>query len=274
MRDDLAHLRGSGFGDDRLKLIGVTVPLDGAAQFGATLMNTPYRDPYGRTTSGTQGVTADKLSQIAVLAAKHDLRLNVTFAGDKAADMTLAAFEAANRQSPIQGKRWLLQHMQHPTPAQIARVKALDAVVSTYTSVDFSKGAAVYVDRFDGDAWKTVVPMRQWLDAGVVVAQSTDGAHFQPLFTLWESLARVDGRTGKSLLTPQKQITREEALRLYTINGAKVLFWEDKIGSIEPGKLADLVVLDRDILTCPLDEIRDAKVLMTMMGGRIVHEVK
>jgi predicted amidohydrolase YtcJ len=219
-------------------------------------------------------VAADKLSQIAVLAAKHDLRLNVTFAGDKAADLTLAAFDAANRESSIRGKRWLLQHMQHPTPEQMAHVKALDAVVSTYTSVDFSKGAAVYVDRFDGDAWKTVVPMRQWLDAGVLVAQSTDGAHFQPLFTLWESLARVDGRTGKSLLTPEKQISREEALRMYTMSGAKILFWEDKIGSIEAGKLADLVVLDHDILSCPLDQIRDTRVLMTIGGGRIVYEVQ
>jgi predicted amidohydrolase YtcJ len=92
------------------------------------------------------------------------------------------------------------------------------------------------------------------------------------MFTLWNSLKRIDGRTGKSLMTPDKEITREEALRLYTINGARILFWEDKIGSIEEGKLADLVVLDNDILTCPIDEIKDTKVLMTMVGGEIVYE--
>ena len=59
---------------------------------------------------------------------------------------------------------------------------------------------------------------------------------------------------------------------MYTINGARVLFWEDKLGSIEAGKLADLVVLDKDILTCPLDEIKDTKVLMTMVGGEVVYE--
>ena len=73
-------------------------------------------------------------------------------------------------------------------------------------------------------------------------------------------------------MTPLKKITREEAIRLYTINGAKVLFWEDKLGSIEAGKLADLVVLDKDILTCPLDEIKDTKVLLTMIQGDVVYK--
>ena len=59
---------------------------------------------------------------------------------------------------------------------------------------------------------------------------------------------------------------------MYTLNGARVLFWEDQLGSIEPGKLADLVVLDRDILTCPVDEIKDAKVMLTIVGGEVVYE--
>jgi len=94
------------------------------------------------------------------------------------------------------------------------------------------------------------------------------------MFTIWNSLKRIDGRTGKSLMTVEKQITREEAIRLYTINGAKVLFWEDKLGSIEEGKLADLVVLENDILTCPLDEIKDTRVLMTMVEGKVVYEAE
>ena len=82
----------------------------------------------------------------------------------------------------------------------------------------------------------------------------------------------MDGQTGEILMTPDKAITREEALRMYTINGARVVFWEDKLGYIETGKLDDLVVLDRNILTCPLDEIRDTNVLMTMVGGEVVYE--
>ncbi|HUM82108.1 MAG TPA: amidohydrolase family protein, partial [Methanothrix sp.] len=106
---------------------------------------------------------------------------------------------------------------------------------------------------------------------GVPIAQSTDGAHYDAMFTLWNSLKRTDGRTGKSLMTPYKQITREEALKLYTINSAYVIFMEDKIGSIEPGKLADLVILNRDILKCPIDDILTTKALCTMVGGKAVH---
>jgi len=65
---------------------------------------------------------------------------------------------------------------------------------------------------------------------------------------------------------------RKKVLRIYTINGARVLFWEDKLGSIEAGKLADLVVLEKDILTCPIDDIRETRVLMTMVGGDVVYE--
>ena len=64
------------------------------------------------------------------------------------------------------------------------------------------------------------MPMRDWLDAGVVACQSTDGKHYEPMFVLWQSLKRVDGQTGKSMMAPTKQISREEALRIYTINGA------------------------------------------------------
>jgi predicted amidohydrolase YtcJ len=73
------------------------------------------------------------------------------------------------------------------------------------------------------------------------------------------------------MMTAEKEITREEALKIYTINGAKTLFWEDNLGSIEEGKLADLVVLNSDILTCPLDEIRDTQVLKTMLGGKVIY---
>jgi len=215
----------------------------------------------------------EKLSAIALLVARHNLRLQFTFAGDAAAEMILLAIEAANERVSIVDRRWLMQHFQHPTKGHIQRSKDLGLHVTGYTAVDYSKGAAVYVDRFDdGELWKSVIPTRWWFDAGVPIAQSTDGAHYEAPFTLWESLVRIDGRTGESLMSPAKQISREEALRMYTTNGARVLFWEARLGSIEPGKLADLVVLDRNILTCPVDEIRDAKVMLTMVAGKAVYE--
>ena len=273
---ELPHASGRGSGDDVIKTLGVTVALDGATQFGGAYMNEPHLDVYGEPTSGSMPMNQEKLSAIALLAAGYNLRLQFTFAGDAAAEMILTAIEAANEHTSIVSRRWLMQHFQHPTHDHVLRTRRLGLHVTGYTAVDYSKGAAVYVDRFGGDddeRWKSVIPTRWWFDAGVNIAQSTDGAHYQAPFTLWESLVRIDGRTGKSLMSSAKQISREEALRMYTLNGARVLFWEDQLGSIEPGKLAVLVVLDRNILTCPVDEIKDAKVMLTMVGGKAVYEV-
>ncbi|MDX2142065.1 MAG: amidohydrolase [Rhodospirillaceae bacterium] len=270
---DRKDAQGTGTGDDLLRILGVTVSMDGATQFGAAMMNKPYLDPNGKLANGESDVTPEKLLGIARLAVKNDLRLNIVAAGDKAIDTAVSMLEKVNRETPITDRRWVVQHVQHPSRTNIARLKALGVVATTYSSVDYSKGAAIYVDRFPGqdDVWKEVVPLRWWIDGGVTIAQSTDGAHYRPMFTLWESLVRIDGRTGKSLMAPAKEITRREALELFTINGARVLMSEDRIGSIESGKLADFVILEKDILTIPVDEIRDTEILMTALGGKAVY---
>jgi predicted amidohydrolase YtcJ len=270
---DLVHATGSGFGDDWLKIGGVTVSIDGGpTQFGDAIMNRPYLNAYAERAKGVQKVSTRKLKQIVLLAARNNLRMNLQVGGDKAADIALKVYEDVNREFPIGDRRWVLQHIQHPSYENIRKCAELGVVITTNSNFEYSKGAETYVKGLRGDYCSRAIPLRKWLDAGVQVAQGTDGAHYQPMFTLWNSLKRIDGRTGESLMTSDKEITREEALRLCTINGARILFREDRLGSIEEGKLADLAVLDNDILTCPIDEIRDTKVLMTMVGGEMVYE--
>src|SRR5690606_6733558 len=95
---------------------------------------------------------------------------------------------------------------------------------------------------------------------------------FHPMFSFWQMLARRDGVTGDSYGLPEQKLTRNEALRLYTYNAARAAFWEHKIGSLEPGKLADMVVLSDDIMTMPEDDIPSAKALTTLLGGEPVHD--
>lgn len=269
----VAHATGSGFGDDRLMTGGITVSIDGPILYGGGLMKEPYLDPYGKQAKGILLIPQEKLNQIALLAARNDLRLNSCVAGDKAIDITLEAFEEANKEVSIKDRRWLIQHISFPNRENIRKCKELGVVITTCSNFEWGEGEGFYMNRFGGrDYCDRLVPFRDWLDAGVITAQSTDFGPYQPMFTIWQSLKRIDGHTGKSLMTPHKKITREEAIRLYTINGAKVLFWENKLGSIEPGKLADLVVLDKDILTCPLDEIKDTEILLTMIQGEVVYE--
>ncbi len=269
----VAHATGSGFGDDRLKIGGITVSIDGPILYGAGLMKKPYFDPYGKQAEGVLLIPLEKLKQLAVLAARNDLRLNSCVAGDKAIDITLEAFEEANKEVPLKDKRWVIQHISFPSRENIRKCKELGVVITTCSNFEWGDGEEFYVNRLGGgDYCDRATPFRDWLDAGVVTAQSTDFGPYQPMFTIWQSLKRIDGHTGKSLMNRHKKITREEAIRLYTINGAKVLFWEDKLGSIEPSKLADLVVLNKDILTCPLDEIKDTEILLTMIQGEVVYE--
>lgn len=269
----MSHASGIGFGDEWLKLCGATISVDGPIWHGCAMMRKPYLSPYGEWTTGGEGlISLEKFKQIALIAAKNNIRLNSCFAGDLAADIALEAYEYAHREIQISGKRWVLQHIEFPSRENIAKCKELGLSVTTSTNFEWGKGAECYVPRLGKAKAAQAIPLRQWLDAGVEVAQSTDYGPFEPMKTLWQSLKRVHGLTGERLAPPSEQITREEAIRIYTMNGAKVLFWEDQLGSIEIGKLADLVVLDKDILSCPLEEIEDAQVLMTIVGGKVVYE--
>jgi len=269
----LVHASGSGSGDDMLKICGITLSLDGPIWHGLALMNEPYLGPYGKMTTGMQLVSTDKFKQIALMAARHNLRLNSCFGGDKAADITLDVFDEVNREIPIKYRRWVVQHIQFPSRENIEKCKALGLSVTSCTNFEWGKGKEVYLERLGKEYAKRAIPLRRWLYAGVPIAQSTDFGPYMPMFTLWQSLKRIHGLTGESYAGADQQISREEALRMYTIHGATVLFWENRIGSIEAGKLADLVVLDNDILTCPLDEIKDTGVLMTMVNGKPVHNI-
>ncbi len=91
------------------------------------------------------------------------------------------------------------------------------------------------------------------------------------MFTLWQALTRGTEMPGESLMSEAKKISREEGIRLQTIYGADILMWEDEIGSIEAGKFADMAILDTDILKSPVDDIKETKVLATLLGGEPVH---
>jgi predicted amidohydrolase YtcJ len=155
---------------------------------------------------------------------------------------------------------------------QIDKCKELGLTVTNCTNFLWGKGVEVFEDRMGKDAPYRVLPLRKWLDSGVLVAQSTDYGPFMPMFTLWQSLVRMAGLNGKSYLTPEQKITREEALKIYTYHGAHAMFWEDALGSIEVGKLADMVVLGEDILNCEEDRIKDIPVEMTLIGGNVEYQ--
>jgi predicted amidohydrolase YtcJ len=152
------------------------------------------------------------------------------------------------------------------TPEQLKRMKALGVVVTTVPGFLYLAGDRYGLDQLG----ERGVPLRALLDAGIPVALGTDGVPISMVWTVWEALARMDGDTHQR--HGDSQLTREEALRLGTQTGHWVTWNEDRYGSIEPGKVADLVVLDGDPLTCPLDDLKDLDVDMTIVGGTVAFQ--
>jgi predicted amidohydrolase YtcJ len=269
---ELIHAKGSGFGDDHLKIGGICLSIDGPIWHGLANMRVPYRDPYGNMTQGLQLCSTDKLRRIAFLAAENDLRLHTCFGGDKAFDIALQVYDEVNQKIPIRDKRWVIEHCIVAHQDQIEKCKELGLTVTNCTNFLWGKGIEVFEERMGKEAPYQVLPLRKWLDSGIPVAQSTDYGPFMPMFTFWQSLVRIAGLNGKSFLIPEQKITREEALRIYTSHGAHAMFWEDRLGSIEVGKLADMVVLGEDLLTCEEDRIKDIPIEMTLIGGKVEYQ--
>lgn len=262
---------GDGFGDDLLKFGGLGFSFDSATAIGASLMREPYMGAQGRPWTGIQLTADENFRDILFRAARAGLRLQVQCAGGGAIDKVLDIFAEIDREIPIRDKRFVIEHCQFPSAENMKLCQKLGVIPTSTTNFLWNYGS-VYLRSFGQKMAADAIPFRAWLDAGVPVAQSTDGRPYDPIFSFWQMLARRDGVSGHTFGLPAQKLTRAEALRLYTYNAARAAFWEHRIGSLERGKLADLVVLSDDIMTIEEDRIRDAKVLATLLGGKPVHD--
>ena len=274
IRDFLKTVRfaaNGGFGDERLKVCGVSVGLDGPYWHGAAVNDQAYPGPFGETVNPGPLMDRAHYDAILDLAAAMNFRIHAEAAGRGSIEIALDAFERINAKMPIRDKRYVLEHCEFPTREQIARCAKLGVAPTTSTNFIWGKGAEVYRDRLGAEYCDVAIPLRDWIDGGVPIAQSTDWGPHEAMFTLWQSLERRAGLTGE-VIGPAQSISREEAIRAFTINGAWALKMEHEIGSIEPGKAADLIVLDGDVLNCAVDELREMPVDLTMIDGQVVFE--
>jgi len=255
-------------GDEWVRIGGMKLGVDGGFEGG--WMREPYAGTWGEggafrgVNTMRQAAYTDvvkELNRLGWRAATHAV-------GDAAIDEVLAAYEAANRERSIRGKRWTIEHGFIVEPDQLPRMKALDLVVSAQDHL-YLAGPSLVSYWGAGRAARTT-PMRTYLDQGFVVAGGTDSpvVPYPPLWVIYHFATR-DTISG-GVLGADQRITRKEALQVETINNAFLTFEERIKGSIEPGKLADLVVLPDDILTCPDKELERMQVAMTMVGGKIV----
>jgi hypothetical protein len=220
---------------------------------------------------GLQKVPTEQFKQFAALVAKYGYRLRPHAVGDAAIDEALDAFEYANSQTPITGRRWMIDHAFLLGPQHYARVKRLGLIVNSQYMHNYELGALIL------KAWQRPLadrsePYREWLQNGIMFAGGSDGPisyYAEPLLEIYGEVTRGTQWGGR--LGPDQGVSREDAIRSVTINGAYTTFEEKVKGSIEPGKYADFVVLSGDIMKIPAEQIRDLKVLATVLGGRTVY---
>jgi hypothetical protein len=208
---------------------------------------------------------------VATEIAKAGLPLHVHANFRDTIDTFLDQFEEVNREYPIGNLRWVLAHLNQPTPSQLARMKELGLYAAVHPWAVINGG--INIRRF-GDAAYDMAPLAAIQQSGITWGLGSDGSRANqvlPFHTLsWAVTGEMVG--GRSVL--RQPIGREDALIAHTRKNAYLVFQEDNLGSIQAGKLADLVVLDRDYLTVPADQIKDLRSVMTIVGGRIVYDLQ
>ena len=260
---------GRGSGDDLFRVGGVAIVFGDNVGFGQGFMRQPYIGPAGKVWNGLQLIPDDKLYAILRAAAGRNLRVNIQASGGKAIDIVVGLLDRINKEIPLAPMRPVIIHSQFPSEQNMRDVARIGIVPTTVTNFLWGQGNN-YIKYYGRENANQAIPMKSWLEHNVPVVQSCDYGPHNGMFVIWQSIARKNGWTGETL-GPQETITREQALRIFTNNGARITFGEDKIGSLENGKFADLAVLDRDLLAVPLDQIKDTKVIATLVGGKEVY---
>lgn len=269
----LPSYRLLGYGRHFLTVRSIKRQIDGAlGPRGAWLLE-PYDDLH--SSRGLALESPADIEETARIAIKHGFQVNTHAIGDRANREVLDIYERTFKANP--GKtdlRWRDEHSQHIDPADIVRFRQLGIIASMQGIHTISDGPWVAKRLGEVRTQRTSYPWRSLWDAGVIVTNGTDVPveKIDPIPSFWGSVARKT--TEGNVFLPEQRVTREEGLRAYTLNNAYAAFEERDKGSITVGKLADLVVLTKNIMTMPEDEIPTARVAMTLLGGKVVYERK
>ena len=229
----------------------------------------PLHDPMFALTSSPKPDQLEQWRRMAMAIAQAGLPLHVHAELHNTIDAFLDQVEAINKEHPVKNLRWALAHVNQINASQLERMKKLgmSAVVNPWAVIN----GGIMHEGF-GDGAYDMPPLRTIQASGIEWGLGTDGTaanQYLPFTTLYFA---VTGKMAGGAKVIRQTISREDALIAHTRKNAYLVFQEGNLGSIQPGKQADLVVLDRDYLTVPADQIREIKPVLTMVGGRIVYD--
>jgi len=267
--DDLSRqgLRPPFGWGERLKVIGVKIGVDGAMGSHTAALKRPYEnEPENR---GIIRVTQEALDDETVRCHSAGLRVCIHAIGDEAIDVALDSIEKALKVNPREKLRHRIEHAGYVEESQLKRMKDLGVSVSASIGFCYPIGDS-HLEALGEDRMKGYYPMRSFRDHGIIAGGNSDGFGKNWAITGIHGCS-TRGTVGGKILYGPEAISVTEAVKTYTINGAYLENAEHEKGTLESGKLADMVVLDRDILTIDPMDIVNARAVMTIVGGEIVY---
>jgi predicted amidohydrolase YtcJ len=263
------------FGSEMLRVGGLKGFSDGSLGSTTALFYEPYRDD-----PSTSGIPGDEMFPEGAMlervreADRAGLQIMIHAIGDRANDLILSMFEQVERENGKRDRRFRIEHAQHLRSQDIPRF-ARDRVIASmqpYHAIDDGRWAE---KRIGKERAKTTYAFRSLLDSGVTLAFGTDWtvAPLNPMLTIYAAVTRrtIDGKNSKGWV-PEQKISVQETVRAYTVGSAYAEFQDHVKGTISRGKLADLVLLSRDIFKIDPKDIENVKVVLTMVDGRVVYE--
>ncbi len=287
VQKDLQDLKVStGHGDEWIRIGALKSMVDGGILTGTAWLRQPWgpeaKEMFGVTDPEYRGVpriNEQDFYAFAMAGASEGWKVTAHVTGGAGVDMMLDVYERVNEEVPVAPLRCSFIHGNFFTAQSIQRAARLKIIADSQPAWFFKDADAM--QRILGpERIKTFHPYKSLIEAGVVVSAGSDHMvmpddkdsinPYNPWLALWSMITRKTERG--SVIVPEEAITREQAIRCYTVNNAYASFEEELKGSIEPGKLADMIVLDRDYLSCPVEEIKDIQVLKTIVGGGAVFE--
>ncbi|MBS1829779.1 MAG: amidohydrolase [Acidobacteria bacterium] len=273
----------TGFGDDWFRVGPIKTVADGGILIGTAYLREPYgehTDIYGYKDPDYRGVLSvprENLIEMARTANRLGWQMTAHTAGSGAIDVLLDAYDEANKDKSIRGRRFTVTHGNFPSEEAVDRAAKLGVAFDCQPQWYYFDGPAL-APVFGPARMKRFQPLKTMLAKNVVVAGGSDHMirfdsrdainAYNPYWGMWMTITRQTV-TGTPI-NPEEALTREQALRLWTLNSAYLSFEEDRKGSIEPGKLADMVVISDDFLNCPIERLKNIEALTTIVDGKVV----
>ncbi|MBW7996494.1 MAG: amidohydrolase [Candidatus Glassbacteria bacterium] len=286
LRKDIARMGVvTGHGGPWWRIGALKHMIDGGILTGTAWLRQPWGPKAGEIFGvvdpeyrGIPRMDVGQFTDFARAAAEAGWKVTAHATGGASVDLMLEGYDRVNREVPIPPLRCSIIHGNFYTAPAMEKAARLGVIADMQPAWFFKDGDAM-LHILGPERIKTFHPYRSMIEAGVTVSAGSDHMvildaeesinPYSPWLAIYSMVTRRTERG--TVIVPEEAISREDALRCYTINNAYASFEETSKGSIEPGKLADMIVIDRDYLSCPVDEIRDITVARTVLGGRVVY---